>query len=337
MTNPITLPAPVLASLTAMGLIAADDTLKVTELTGGVSSDILLVQTGQRQFCIKRALARLKVAAVWEAPVERNAAEAAWLRTVAQWLPHAVPTLLGEDPALGLFAMTYLAPDAHPVWKRELLAGRVDVDFAGQVGAALARIHAQAAGDAHLAARFANDAIFEPIRIEPYLRATALRHPDLAAVLDQLATRTLATRETLVHGDISPKNILCGPAGPVFLDAECAWYGDPAFDLAFCLNHLLLKSRHRPADQDRLLAAYDALASRYLAGIDPAGRDACEARTASLLPGLLLARIDGKSPVEYLTDESDRAAVRQTARHLLARPVDRLAAVAEQTRPWKHS
>ncbi len=56
-----------------------------------------------------------------------------------------------------------------------------------------------------------------------------------------LSAGTLAAKIALVHGDVSPKKVPAGPRGPVFLDAECAWYGDPAFDLAFCLNHLLLK------------------------------------------------------------------------------------------------
>src|SRR5664279_388150 len=109
-------------------------------------------------------------------------------------------------------------------------------------------------------AAFANDDTFEAIRIEPYLRATGRAHPDLASRFDDLAQTTLTTKRALVHGEISPKNILQSADGPVFLDAECAWFGDPAFDLAFCLNHLLLKCRWRPAATDAYLACFDALA-----------------------------------------------------------------------------
>ena len=117
----------------------------------------------------------------------------------------------------------------------------------------------------------------------------------------------------LVHGDVSPKNILVGPRGPVFVDAECAWFGDPAFDLAFCLNHLLLKCVHRPARTDAFLGAYRALADTYLAGVTWEPAAAVEARAATLLDGLLLARVDGKSPVEYLRTEPQRARVREFA------------------------
>ena len=130
-----------------------------------------------------------------------------------------------------------------------------------------------------------------------------------------------------MHGDVSPKNILIGPEGPVFLDAECAWYGDPAFDLAFCLNHLLLKCLWTPRARSGFLACFEALAGSYLGGVAWEAPAALEGRVARLLPGLLLARVDGKSPVEYLTTEEERAPVREVARALLLRPAERLVEV----------
>jgi 5-methylthioribose kinase len=319
----------VIASLRRMNLLAEGEVPEFTPLTGGVSSDILLATVAGRRFCIKRALPKLKVAAHWEAPVERNGAEAAWMRTVAQWLPDGVPRLLGEDASEGLFAMEYLPPERHPIWKNELRDGNIDAAFAGEVGSRLAAIHRHSANRSDLAAAFANDAIFEPIRIEPYLRATARRHPDLAGRLESIAATTLATRQVLVHGDVSPKNILCGPTGPVFLDAECAWYGDGAFDLAFCLNHLLLKSSWQPQWRERYRKCFDALAQAYLSRVDWEPAEAFEARCAALLPGLWLARIDGKSPVEYLTDEAAREEVRKVARRLVEVPVARLGDLAD--------
>ncbi len=317
------------AALIRMGLLQADVPYDFVPLTGGVSSDIFCVQSGERRFCIKRALPRLKVAAVWEAPIGRNAAEAAWLREVGAWFPGSVPAVLGEDAGLGLLAMEYLPEQDHPVWKAQLLRGQIDATFASAVGRLLAAIHQRSAGSAELAARFANDATFEPIRIEPYLRATAVRHPALADRLNAIAAETLATKQALVHGDVSPKNILVGPRGPVLLDAECACWGDPAFDLAFCLNHLLLKAAWAPRWQAQYLAAFDALAGAYLDGIGWEPRVAFEARAARLLPALALARIDGKSPVEYITDDALRGSVRQRAMPLIARPRATLAAVRE--------
>ena len=85
-------------------------------------------------------------------------------------------------------------------------------------------------------AQFPRADIFQAIRLEPYLEATAKRHPDLQEPLVALRRRTADAALTMIHGDVSPKNILLGPDGPVFLDAECACIGDPAFDLALMIS-----------------------------------------------------------------------------------------------------
>ncbi|MBM3557487.1 MAG: aminoglycoside phosphotransferase family protein, partial [Alphaproteobacteria bacterium] len=241
------LPADLLAALSRMGLTREGAALAGMPLAGGVSSDIWRVDLPTGTICLKRALAKLKVAADWRAPVERSGYEVAWFETAAAIEPDAVPRILGRDAPSGLFAMTWLDPATHRLWKDELRQGRVEIAFAAEVGRRLARVHAGTAGRTEIAARFATDHIFGPIRLEPYLEATARAHPDRAEALLALVERTRATKRALVHGDVSPKNILIGPGGPVFLDAECAWYGDPAFDLAFCLNHLLLKCLWTPA------------------------------------------------------------------------------------------
>lgn len=311
-----------------MALVDPDEALRLSPLTGGVSSDIHLVETPSRRFCIKRALARLKVTAVWEAPLGRNAAEAAWMRQVGAWLPNAVPEILGEDEELGLFAMAFLSPEHNPVWKAQLLAQHVDTAFAARVGHDLGLIHAHSAGDPTIASRFDNDSTFEPIRIEPYLLATGRAHPDLAQRFETIAATTLAAKKALIHGDVSPKNILCGEKGPVFLDAECACYGDPAFDLAFCLNHLLLKGARKGVPREAYRNAFAALVEAYLGTVDWEDRAGLEARASALLPALFLARVDGKSPVEYLITEEEREAVRRFASPLIANPSDDLVGIA---------
>jgi aminoglycoside phosphotransferase (APT) family kinase protein len=315
------------AALRRMGLVAAEERPRCRPLEGGVSSDIWLVEAGARRLCVKRALPRLKVRQLWEAPVARNRYEWQWFEAVARILPEAVPPLLGQDDEANLFAMGYLEPQRYPLWKARLRDGHADPATAAAVGERLALIHRSTAGDAALARRFATDDGFYAIRLEPYLVATARAHPDVAPALEALARTTAATRTALVHGDVSPKNILVGPAGPVFLDAECAWYGDPAFDLAFCLNHLLLKCLWTPRAATGFLACFDRLAAAYLAGAAWEPRDALEARTARLLPGLFLARIDGKSPVEYVTEARQKDQVRRVARAFLADPPARLAEI----------
>jgi fructosamine-3-kinase len=320
-------PPEMLAALRRMGLLARDATPAGAMLTGGVSSDIWRIDLDTRSICVKRALAKLRVAADWHAPVVRNLYEARWMQRAAAAAPGAAPALLGQDEGAGALAMAFLPDAAYPLWKNQLRDGHADPGFAASVGTTLARIHAATAADPTIAADFPTDDIFHAIRLEPYLLATARAHPDRAAALHALAETTASTKRALVHGDASPKNILCGPVGPVFLDAECAWWGDPAFDLAFCLNHLLLKCLWTPAATDDFLQCFGALAAAYLAGVAWESPSDIEARAAALLPGLLLARVDGKSPVEYITTESARDAVRRSARALLAAPAARLGAV----------
>jgi aminoglycoside phosphotransferase (APT) family kinase protein len=320
------------AGLARMGLWRAPAPPPMQPLTGGVSSDIWRVDLPGGPICVKRALARLKVAQVWEAPVERNASEWHWFETVSAIAPDAVPRPIAEDRHGGMFAMAFLDPAAHPVWKAQLRDGIAEPATARAVGAILAAIHAATASRAGIAETFATDAIFEAIRLEPYLRATARRHPDLAAALNATADATARTKLCLVHGDVSPKNILVGARGPVFLDAECAWHGDPAFDIAFCLNHMLLKCLWTPRAMPAFLECFAALTRSYLAGVTWEAPAAIEARAARLLPGLFLARVDGKSPVEYITEEAARERVRRVARPLIAQPPERLAAIAEAWR-----
>src|SRR5258706_11953694 len=274
------LPEAVLGFLRRAGLAAQDESPQAFALTGGVSSDIWRVELRTGTICVKRALPRLRVAQLWEAPVERNQFEHRWMETANRAVPGIAPKILAHDDS-GVFAMEYLDTATHPLWKAELRAGRADPQFARTVGSHLAHVHAATAGRDDIAQQFATDASFHAIRLEPYLLATARVHTDLAQVLNSLVERTARTRLALVHGDVSPKNLLVGPSGPVFLDAECAWYGDPAFDLAFCLNHLVLKCAWVPESQVDFLTCFDALARAYLEGVTWESASALEARAAS--------------------------------------------------------
>ena len=323
------LPDDILARLVRLGLAEPGAPVLAERLTGGVSSDIWKVTAGGRVFCVKRAMAKLAVKDDWFAPVERNRYERQWYEVAAARVPGAAPKVIAHDDEAMFFVMEWLDPADHRLWKAELMAGRVDLQFAAAVGGRLAAVHRATAGDATIAAMFPTGPLFEALRLEPYLRATARRHPTLAVKLEALADRTAATKLALVHGDVSPKNIMAGPNGPVFLDAECAWYGDPAFDLAFCLNHLLLKCLAVPAEAAVLLVAFDELRDAYLSGVTWEERVVLEARAASLLPGLFLARVDGKSPVEYVTRDEQRERVRRVAVPLIERPPATLAAVRD--------
>ncbi|OYO01388.1 phosphotransferase family protein [Enemella evansiae] len=308
--------------LERMGLARAGEHVEFVPLAGGVSSDIRLVRVGDRTIVLKRALPQLKVAAYWSAPVERGAAEARWLQYVSTIVPDAVPAVLATDPDTYVIALEYLAPERFPNWKSELLAGRVDTGLAARVGQILGRVHSASAATSGLAEEFANQELFESLRIEPYFRRTAAAVPEAAGALAEVIALWGANNRVLVHGDVSPKNILAGRRSPIILDAECATWGDPAFDAAFCLSHLTLKAEHLPSHATELAGTAAALRTAYLAEVDWEPAAELERRIDRMLPALLLARVAGASPAEYL-NEPERHRIRDRAITALNNPDER--------------
>ena len=196
--------------------------------------------------------------------------------------------------------MEYLGEDFLN-WKNALLAGEFSTVHAGLAGRILGEIHRRTAGDQVLRKQFDTTQIFHQIRMEPYLLTTGKRHPALRSLFDAEALRIESTREALVHGDFSPKNILIRGDRMVLLDCEVAWYGDPVFDVAFFLNHLFLKSLHYAPRRCGGDGMVDAFWHAYAKERSAAEAQALEKRMVPLLLMLLLARVDGKSPVEYLS------------------------------------
>jgi aminoglycoside phosphotransferase (APT) family kinase protein len=287
--------------LTDLGLYRPGDSIEAVPLTGGVASDIAKVILADRTLCVKFALPKLKVQADWRAPVHRNAAEYAWLQVAAAVEPQSALQLFGRSEKLHGFAMEFIAGDSAYLWKRELLAQAQDHDEAAKVGDLLGRIHAASAADGFDAGAFDNHDDFHALRLDPYLVYTAGQHPAIAKQIEQMVAEQYQASQVLVHGDVSPKNIMFRDGQAILLDAECATMGDASFDPSFCLNHLVLKAIHLPASTRRYLASAEALWRSYSACVNWEPAATLEARVCRLLPALMLARVDGKSPVEYLT------------------------------------
>lgn len=319
--------AEIIKSLARMRLIGESETPLLTPLTGGISSLIVRATTRGGNLCLKRALPQLKVAVEWKVSVERNAAEVGWMRIASRVAPGSVPEILGEDIRGRAFAMSWLDPARYPVWKAQLLDGIANSATARAVAGIISRVHSECAHDPEIALQFANDDDFRAIRLDPYFGAANAAHPECAAALGELIARTASTKLTLVHGDVSPKNVLVGDDGPLILDAECAWYGDPAFDIAFCLTHLCLKCVWRPETTRNYLACFDAFATESIKRCSWEPQADLEARTCALLAGMLLARIDGKSPVEYISDDAAKDRIRRFARGFLLNQTTHLAAM----------
>jgi aminoglycoside phosphotransferase (APT) family kinase protein len=302
-------------------LARTDEPREVEFLTGGVSSIVIRVVTDEGAFVVKQALPQLRVEAAWFARPERSGIEARCALALAELVPGSVPEVVAVVPERSAFVMRS-APAGTGTWKDDLLRGDVSLLVAAAVGRMLGRIHAASAPREDLARAFADTSFFDELRIDPYLRFVAARTPDLAPALDAVAAELLATGVCLVHGDFSPKNLLVPrDDGVLLVDHEVAHWGHPAFDVAFVTNHLCLKAiRFRTEGRASaylvaaatLLDAYAAEARDLELGV---GRFA-----AQTVGALLLARVDGKSPVEYLTDERDRALARALGRDVLLDP-----------------
>lgn len=291
----------VLAYLSARGVIdPAHATARM--LGGGVSNVVLAVDDESHRLVLKQARAKLRVAEDWYAPRERVLREAEGLRVLAKIDPDAAPRVVDLDPD-ALTLTIERAPDDWTDWKERLLSGDVDSDIAAGLGRSLRRMQSTTEAGAGLSADLLADVeTFELLRLQPYHLTTAQRNPDLAEQISAVVERMRATRTCLVHGDFSPKNILVGRSGSWVIDFEVAHLGDPSFDPAFLASHLLMKAVHLPFWRDRFRVAGDAFFGAYLA-------DAPEVDILHLsrqIGCLLLARVDGKSPAEYLDAAQQR-------------------------------
>jgi 5-methylthioribose kinase len=283
-------------------------------LTGGVSSIVVRVVIDGGCFVIKQALPQLRAQVTWLSRPERSLIEARCAAVLSGLVPGSVLDVLRVVPGEYLFTMP-CAPEGSRTWKADLMRGDVQTGIARAAGTLLGAIHTRTAALGELATTFADRSFFTELRLQPYLHHAALRHPELAAELAWLADRLWEPGICLVHGDYSPKNLLVTPTGGlILLDHEVAHWGQPAFDVAFVLSHLCLKSVHFGGVGGHLGAAVDLLAAyREASTVADAATGTLGAR---LLAGLMLARVDGKSPVEYLTHR-DEETVRALAGRVL--------------------
>jgi hypothetical protein len=336
--------------LRASGRIDASEPVQVRELAGGVSNVVLMVALPARgeRFVLKQARGQLRVKEEWLCPVERIWREVDMLRACGDLLRNAgwgvrnekaqgqlfnlfhpgVPLVLWEDRPNFCFAMT-AAPARLRTWKSMLLdrSSQLDRYIAVMCGCLLGTLHAGSWNDKALAGQLEDRAYFDQLRLDPYYRHTAKNHPDLAPRLARLIDSVWSHRLCLVHGDFSPKNLLISREHVWLIDHEVGHFGDPAFDLGFFLTHLVAKAVHARADCRRFLHLAAVFWREYRAVLAPAvpakELHNLKQRMMLNLAGCLLARVDGKSPLEYL-DEDERRAVRKLGREWLVNPPEKL-------------
>lgn len=319
------------AYLEQTGRITPGEPLEVRTLAGGVSNRTVLVRRSSGEaWVLKQALAKLRVAVDWFSDPARIQREALGIRWLSRLAPQgAVPSLVFEDPAHHLLAMAAV-PQPHDNWKSLLLAGRLEEDHVAQFARLLGQVHRSAAESREsLASVFDDRRFFQTLRIEPYYEYTASQVPEAAPFLKRLIEQTLDRRLTLVHGDYSPKNILIHQGRLVLLDHEVIHWGDPAFDLGFSLAHLLSKAHHLHQHRDAFARAANHywLIYRETLG-DPPWASSLEGHAVAHALGCLLARVAGRSQLEYLGPQHKRRQ-RDAVTHLMSDPPDTVAGLTQ--------
>ncbi|HEV2296671.1 MAG TPA: aminoglycoside phosphotransferase family protein [Tepidisphaeraceae bacterium] len=287
------------------GRIEAHESPIVRTLGGGVSNRTVWVQRPSGEaWVLKQSLPKLRVEVDWysdPARIRREALGLSWLERLAP--PGTITPLMFEDPAHNLLAMQAV-PEPHENWKSMLLDGRIDLRHVGQFAMLLATVHqAAAASSEPLPELFGDRCFFESLRLEPYYEYTATRVPAATDFLRALVADTRAHRRTLVHGDYSPKNILVRNDRLILLDHEVIHWGDPSFDVGFAMAHLLSKAHHLPLHRARFIDAANHFTSVYSTSARGIWDEEMDRRSARQTLGCLLARVAGRSPLEYLHDE----------------------------------
>ncbi|HTV55096.1 MAG TPA: aminoglycoside phosphotransferase family protein [Terriglobia bacterium] len=315
------------AYLTSRGLATKADGFLVQELGGGVSNIVLLVQfkaRPQQRWVVKQSLAKLRVEDDWRSERDRIVREAEAIEMLRDSLgPHSLPEIVDVDRTSYVYVMT-AAPCGSETWKSLLLRGAVDALIARTAGDLLGKLITAGRRMPTLRHRFEDRTIFDQLRIDPYYRTTAARHPELRSIYDELIRDSWQIRDSIVHGDYSPKNMLVKDGRVCLIDFEVVHWGDPAFDAAFLLNHLFLKACYRPCYK----ALYFGAIREFWHSLWEAAHNQCgegfERMTMRHLGALMMARIDGKSPVEYITADSTKQQVRDLAERILLKPAKNL-------------
>jgi len=308
MTTELLTEETVVAYLIEKEVISATDFAEVEVLTGGVSNVVLAITTADKKLVLKQALAELKVAEKWEADQRRAIVEANAIALFHKLSPDQVPNLVFLDPERFILILDRV-PVGSTVWKTDLLDGVINPYVAGVLGTTLAKWHNFGETNKEARLQFMEDSLFEQLRIDPFYRFVSAKNDLLKPVIDKLIAELEGDKTTIVHGDFSPKNIMVGMDENVYiLDFEVTHVGNPVFDLAFLLAHLLCKlfRTNEPLQAKMLIASADNFVAAY--------EDVREITESLPLHTALiaLARVEGKSPVNYLDKQQQAQLVSYT-------------------------
>ena len=303
--------------LTDKKVISASDNAEVEVLTGGVSNVVLAITTANQKLVLKQALAELAVSEKWLADQRRAIVEADAIKLFNQLSPDQVPKLIFLDPERFILVLERV-PVGSTVWKSDLLAGVINPDVGAGLGKTLATWHNYGEVTASAKIKFMEDKLFEQLRIDPFYRFVAAKNPQIEVAIRKLINELEGDKTTIVHGDFSPKNIMVSMDDQIFiLDFEVTHVGNPVFDLAFLIAHLLCKFfRAEDHLQVKLLTNTASAFVKEYEKLRPIS--ASVTKHAALVA---LARVEGKSPVNYLNDGAKEKLQRHTKKLLSSNDV----------------
>jgi len=287
------------------GRVGPAEKLKLRNLAGGVSNRTVMLESDTgKAWVLKQALSKLRVAVDWFSDPARIEREALGMRWLAKLAPEgAITELIFEDAENHVLAMAAV-PQPHENLKTIFMAGRSDQDLTWQFGALLGTIHHRSSDErAELSRAFADRSFFESLRVEPYYSYTAQQVPESEPFIRALTAEMHGCQLALVHGDYSPKNVLVYESRLVLLDHEVIHFGDPAFDVGFALAHLLSKAHHLSAHRKNFASAAQTFWTAYREALSRVPwADEIAARCARHTLACLLARVKGRSTLEYLSE-----------------------------------
>ena len=306
--------------LTIFGIteINGNPIVNVSSLSGGVSSEIYKVDTQYNSFCVKKALRQLKVKKVWKADTIRSYYEYLWLKKVKKILPKSVPKVFKYSRKNNFLILEYLDTKKYSVLKNDLLSGKVDCKAISALSKKLSIVHANLKSENNKKIFQRHNFNFINLRIAPYLFELKKNYSELNNYIKQVSNNLINYQHTVIHGDFTPKNILVNSSNQIILDAEVASYGDPSFDIVSMLNHLLIKIIFVRKNKNKLIKALRLCFNNYFNNVTWEDRQSLISRSNYLLPAMILARVDGKSPVEYLKYKKHKNMLRKLAMDLIS-------------------
>ena len=302
--------------------INEEDIIDYKKIEGGVSSEVYKVRTSKKSYCVKRSLAKLLVKKDWFVDTKRLKFEYFWLKHCKKIIPNSIPKIIKYDHKKKILIIEFFNDTKYFTLKSLLLSKKINIKLINKISRSLFKIHKKSRGSKIKNKYKGNDKNFFDLRLDAYFNEVKRVHPKLIKKVNKIILDYRKNSSTLIHGDFSPKNILTNNKVIKFIDAETCNYGDPVFDLVFFTNHLLIKSIFIPSKKKLFLESYKNFFDTYIKLLDWENRKNFCQRCINMIPIMLIARVDGKSPVEYIKDKSTKNNIRKLSFRLIEENIE---------------